>query len=76
MLSHDKKSAKQKNAKAFAKRGKKLSSLCCEVLKISVFQDYFNTEIQRAKLSPEERFDYKESVKVYRDLINVVETAR
>ena len=29
-----------------------------------------------AKLSPEERFDYEESVKVYRDLLNVVETAR
>ncbi len=29
-----------------------------------------------AKLTPEERFDYEESVKVYRDLINVVETAR
>ena len=29
-----------------------------------------------AKLSPKELFDYEESVKVYRDLINVVETAR
>ncbi len=29
-----------------------------------------------AKLTPDERFDYEESVKVYRDLINVVRTAK